>query len=65
TGLIGGLLGQTTSSLHQKDIDTGGIVATAALWHAQAAILAAKERTELGVDAVTLSNYLHQVNWNN
>ena len=65
TGLIGGLLGQTYSSFHEKRIDGGGIVATAAFWHAQAAILAAKERTELGVDAVTLSNYLHRVNWNN
>ncbi|MGP0128035.1 MAG: NAD(P)H-hydrate dehydratase [cyanobacterium endosymbiont of Rhopalodia musculus] len=65
TGLIGGLLGQTISSFHEKEIDGGKMVATAALWHAQAAVLAAKERTELGVDAVTLSNYLHQVNWNN
>jgi NAD(P)H-hydrate epimerase len=65
TGLIGGLLGQTTSSLHEKEIGGGAIVATAAFWHAQAAILAAKDRTQLGVDAVTLSNYIHQVNWNN
>jgi NAD(P)H-hydrate epimerase len=32
--------------------------ALAAYLHAQAGILAAKERTELGVDGVTLANYL-------
>jgi NAD(P)H-hydrate epimerase len=37
------------------------IVATAAWWHAQAGILAAKERTELGVDAFTLTQYLISV----
>jgi len=38
-----------------------GIVATAAWWHATAGIRAAKERTELGVDAYTLSQYLSRV----
>jgi NAD(P)H-hydrate epimerase len=33
-------------------------VATAVWWHAQAGILAAEERTELGVDAFTLTQYL-------
>ena len=37
------------------------MVARAAWWHAQAAILAAKERSELGVDAGTLSQYLHTI----
>jgi NAD(P)H-hydrate epimerase len=32
--------------------------ALGAFLHAQAGILAAKERTELGVDGVTLANYL-------
>ena len=36
-------------------------VATAAWWHAQAGIIAAGERTELGVDAFTLSQYLCKV----
>jgi NAD(P)H-hydrate epimerase len=37
------------------------MVAVAAWWHAQAGILAAEERTELGVDAFTLSQYLISV----
>ncbi|QDL10987.1 bifunctional ADP-dependent NAD(P)H-hydrate dehydratase/NAD(P)H-hydrate epimerase [Brasilonema octagenarum UFV-E1] len=54
TGLIGGLLAQASS----KKISVEEIVATGAWWHSQAAILAAQERTELGVDAHTLTNYL-------
>jgi NAD(P)H-hydrate epimerase len=54
TGLIGGLMAQTTASEQPLE----AIVATAAWWHAQAGILAAQERTELGVDAFTLSQYL-------
>lgn len=54
TGLLGGLMAQ--AALHQQPLAT--TVATAAWWHAQAGILAAKERTELGVDAFTLSQYL-------
>ncbi|NMG06376.1 NAD(P)H-hydrate dehydratase [Brasilonema sp. UFV-L1] len=57
TGLIGGLLAQASS----KKIAVEEIVATAAWWHSQAAILAAQERTELGVDAHTLTNYLSAV----
>ena len=54
TGLIGGLMAQNHLDLIPKEIN----VTTAAWWHARAGILAAKERTELGVDAFTLSNYL-------
>jgi ADP-dependent NAD(P)H-hydrate dehydratase / NAD(P)H-hydrate epimerase len=54
TGLIGGLIANANSS--QKPLEP--MVATAAWWHAQAGILAATERTELGVDARTLSDYL-------
>ena len=52
TGLMGGLLAQ------ESNIPLGQRVATAAWWHAQAGILAAKERTVLGVDAWHLSQYL-------
>jgi NAD(P)H-hydrate epimerase len=57
TGLIGGLLAQI--AITGQPLAT--IVAAAAWWHAQAGILAAQERTELGVDAYTLSQYLHRV----
>ncbi|MBD2251471.1 NAD(P)H-hydrate dehydratase [Nostoc parmelioides] len=57
TGLLGGLLAQAVN----KEIPVEDIVATAAWWHAQAGILAASERTELGVDAFTLSQYLLKV----
>ncbi|WP_318528384.1 NAD(P)H-hydrate dehydratase [Plectonema radiosum] len=53
TGVLGGLLAQAKS----KHISVEEIVATAAWWHSQAGILAAQERTELGVDAFTLTNY--------
>ncbi|MBE9048272.1 NAD(P)H-hydrate dehydratase [Pleurocapsales cyanobacterium LEGE 10410] len=54
TGLSAGLVAQTIrtkENLHNT-------VAVAAWWHAQAGILAAQERTELGVDATTLAQYL-------
>ncbi|MGJ5633042.1 NAD(P)H-hydrate dehydratase [Nostoc sp. CALU 1950] len=54
TGLLGGLLAQAAT----KQIPVENIVATAAWWHSQAGILAAQERTELGVDAFTLTQYL-------
>ncbi|MBH8561141.1 NAD(P)H-hydrate dehydratase [Nostoc sp. CENA67] len=54
TGLLGGLLAQVVT----KQIAVENIVATAAWWHSQAGILAAEERTELGVDAFTLTQYL-------
>ncbi len=57
TGLLGGLLAQGVN----KDIAIAQIVATAAWWHAEAGILAAQERTELGVDAYTLTQYLLSV----
>jgi ADP-dependent NAD(P)H-hydrate dehydratase / NAD(P)H-hydrate epimerase len=53
TGVLGGLLAPAKT----KDISVEEIVATAAWWHSQAGILAAEERTELGVDALTLTNY--------
>lgn len=53
TGLVGGLL--ATTSTETTAIEA---VKIAVWWHAQAAILAAKERTELGVDAFTLTQYL-------
>ncbi|MCF2150304.1 NAD(P)H-hydrate dehydratase [Desmonostoc muscorum LEGE 12446] len=54
TGLLGGLLAQGLT----KQIPVEDIAATAAWWHSQAAILATQERTELGVDAFTLTQYL-------
>jgi NAD(P)H-hydrate epimerase len=59
TGLIGGLmaqLGQSPNDLPENLLET---VATAAYWHAQAGILAAADRTDLGVDAHTLTTYLN------
>jgi hydroxyethylthiazole kinase-like uncharacterized protein yjeF len=50
TGLLGGLVAQGEANL--------AIAAAAAWWHAQAGILAARDRTELGVDALRLSQYL-------
>lgn len=55
TGLVGGLVAQ---KIKAEDSNLLNIVASAAWWHAQAGILAAKERTELGVDAGTLAQYL-------
>ena len=54
TGLLSGLLAQANS----QQLPVESLVAAAAMWHAQAGILAAKERTELGVDAFTLTQYL-------
>jgi NAD(P)H-hydrate epimerase len=51
TGLIGGFLTQMPDNPPEA-------TALAAYLHAQSGILAAKERTELGVDGVTLANYL-------
>ena len=54
TGLLSGLVAQ------QKDRPEQifNTVAVAAYWHARSGINAAKERTELGVDAYTLTTYL-------
>jgi NAD(P)H-hydrate epimerase len=57
TGLLGGLVAQ--EALQEQPLEA--TVAVAAWWHAQAGILAAKERTELGVDAFTLTQYLMPV----
>jgi ADP-dependent NAD(P)H-hydrate dehydratase / NAD(P)H-hydrate epimerase len=54
TGLIGGLIA-TNSRLN---IDLSEVVATGAWWHSQAGILAASERSDLGVDPLTLTQYL-------
>jgi NAD(P)H-hydrate epimerase len=54
TGLMGGLIAQTVAL--NKPLNA--IAATVAWWHSHAGILAAQERTELGVDAFTLSQYL-------
>ncbi|CAD5948815.1 Bifunctional NAD(P)H-hydrate repair enzyme Nnr [Planktothrix rubescens] len=54
TGLLGGLLPPII--LAEKPVEL--IVNTAVWWHSQAGILAARERTELGVDAYTLTQYL-------
>lgn len=54
TGLMGGLTAQLATSEQPLEV----VVATAAWWHARGGILAAKERTELGVDAFTLTQFL-------
>ncbi len=57
TGLLGGLLAQAiaTPLPTQTVLDS---VQAGVWWHAQAGILAMQERTILGVDAFTLSQYL-------
>jgi ADP-dependent NAD(P)H-hydrate dehydratase / NAD(P)H-hydrate epimerase len=62
TGLTGGLVAQAVKI---ADSDLLNTVATAAWWHAQAGIRAAQERTELGVDATTLAQYLNLAIANN
>lgn len=54
TGLLGGLL--AAAPFFQIPVESA--VCTAAVWHARAGILATHDRTELGVDAFTLSQYL-------
>ncbi|MBE9009094.1 NAD(P)H-hydrate dehydratase [Pseudanabaenaceae cyanobacterium LEGE 13415] len=56
TGLMGGLLAQNFAT--QSPISLIDLTQTAAWWHAQAGILAAQTRTELGVDAHTLTQFL-------
>jgi NAD(P)H-hydrate epimerase len=55
TGLMAGLLSQ----IPFQPIENGA--AMAAYWHAQAGILAASERTQMGVDGVTLAQYLTRI----
>lgn len=57
TGLIGGLIATDC----RLNIDLAEVVATAAWWHSQAGIIAARERGDLGVDALTLTQYLSAV----
>jgi NAD(P)H-hydrate epimerase len=57
TGLISGLI----ATQHSQDLSLATIVSTAAWWHSQAGILAAHDRTDLGVDPLTLTQYLTQV----
>jgi ADP-dependent NAD(P)H-hydrate dehydratase / NAD(P)H-hydrate epimerase len=54
TGLMAGLLAQ--GSVQSCNLELS--VLSAAWWHAQAGILAAHQRTELGVDASTLIQFL-------
>lgn len=54
TGLIGGILVQTIP----RQVPIESAVQSAVWWHAQAGILAAQARTELGVDAFTLAQFL-------
>ena len=56
-GLLGGLMAQAQT----RNLSVEKMVATAAWWHAQAGILATQEKTELGVDAFTLTQYLTPV----
>ena len=65
TGLMGGLMAQAIAKLPKetsKDLSTSSVsvdlIQAGAWWHAQAGILAAQERTELGVDAYTLTQFL-------
>jgi hydroxyethylthiazole kinase-like uncharacterized protein yjeF len=71
TGLMGGLLAQAisakcnsagtatqNSSEPASNAISVDLVQSVAWWHAQAGILAAQERTELGVDAYTLTQFL-------
>lgn len=54
TGLLGGLFAQAVF----RKIPVESIVQSAAWWHSHAAVVAAQERTELGVDAFTLTQFL-------
>jgi NAD(P)H-hydrate epimerase len=54
TGLLGGLMAQAVARGRSLD----AVVPAAVWWHAQGAIAAAHENTELGVDASTLITYL-------
>ncbi len=54
TGLIGGLVATNI----QQNLAITDLVATAAWWHSQAAMLAATDRRDLGVDPLTLIQYL-------
>lgn len=52
TGLIGGLVAQKSSQ------SLAEVASIAAWWHSQAGIKAERDRTQMGVDAFTLTHYL-------
>ena len=52
TGFIGGAIAQS------KNKDLLDIVAIGAFWHGKAGVIAAQQRTELGVDPSTLAEYI-------
>lgn len=54
TGILGGLMAQASARGHSVD----AVIPSAVWWHAQGAIAAAQDNTELGVDASTLITYL-------
>jgi len=56
TGLLGGLVAQS----HREDVSSAILTATAGVWHAQAGLIASQRGSELGVDALTLTQYLSQ-----
>ena len=60
TGLMGGLMAQNVAIAEADSLLSSGFDAAlcGVWWHAQAGLLAAQERTELGVDPRTLAGYL-------
>ena len=65
TGLMGGLVAQAIAKLPKQaseELRAGAIgvdlIQASAWWHAHGGMLAAQERTELGVDAHTLTQFL-------
>lgn len=56
SGFIGGLLAQTDLTQHSID----EVVATSAWLHQQGGILATKDKTQMGVDGVTLADYINK-----
>lgn len=58
TGLIGGLLAHRPSLTAEQAL---AAVGAAVWWHAQTGVYMAQQRTELGVDASTLSQFLSPV----
>ena len=56
TGLLGGLVAQNRAARSSTPLID--VVQSAVWWHAQAGCLAAQERTVLGVDAHTLTDFL-------
>lgn len=56
TGLSGGLIAQAVAAQHPTPLEA--MIPSAVWWHAQAGILGRQARTELGVDALTLTQCL-------